>query len=115
MNQKAIKKLGWNEVKDVVFCLHCLSSYPINRSKFLNPKNNNLDEIDCEAVQVSNNGMQYVDNEIYKKMKPKYLLMSIPLNSNKDEAKNYINNLRNYLNSKEMYLSNEGDITLLIW
>lgn len=48
LNQKAIKKLGWNEVKDVVFCLHCLSSYPINRSKFLNPKNNNLDDIkDC--------------------------------------------------------------------
>ena len=48
LGQKAIKKLGWNEVKEVVLCLHCLSSYPINRTKFLNPQNNKLNDIiDC--------------------------------------------------------------------
>lgn len=45
---KTIQKLGWNDVKDVACCLHCLSSYPISRTKFLNPSNNDLDVIkDC--------------------------------------------------------------------
>ena len=48
LDKKHIKKLSWDDVKDVVFCLHCLSSYPINRTKFLNPQNNSLDDIkDC--------------------------------------------------------------------
>ena len=48
LDKKVIKKIGWKEVKDVVSCLHCLNSYQINRVKFLNPKNNNLDDIkDC--------------------------------------------------------------------
>ena len=42
---KAIQKLGWEEVKAVALCLHCLASYPINRTKFLNPQNNNIDVI----------------------------------------------------------------------
>ena len=78
-------------------------------------KNNNLDEIDCEAVQVSNNGMQYVDNEIYKKMKPKYLLMPIPATSKIDKAREYVNNLKSILNAKELYLSCDGDNNLIIW
>lgn len=48
LDKKHIKKLSWDDAKDVVFCLHCLSSYPINRTKFLNPQNNSLDDIkDC--------------------------------------------------------------------
>jgi hypothetical protein len=48
LDPKAINKLGWKEAKDVVLCLHCLSSYPINRTKFLNPQNNSIDDIrDC--------------------------------------------------------------------
>lgn len=40
-----IDKLSWDDVKDVIMCLHCLASYPINRTKFLNPKNNSLKNI----------------------------------------------------------------------
>lgn len=48
LDKKHVKKLSWDDAKDVVFCLHCLSSYPINRTKFLNPQNNSLDDIkDC--------------------------------------------------------------------
>lgn len=48
LDSKVISKLGWKEAKDVVLCLHCLSSYPINRTKFLNPQNNSINDIrDC--------------------------------------------------------------------
>ena len=40
-----IDKLSWNDVKAVVMCLHCLASYPINRTKFLNSSNNSLKDI----------------------------------------------------------------------
>ncbi len=43
-----IDQITAKDVKDVVMCLHCLSSYPINRTKFLNPQNNSLADIrDC--------------------------------------------------------------------
>ena len=29
----------------MISCLHCLSSYPINRTKFLNPQNNQISDI----------------------------------------------------------------------
>ena len=45
LDPKAINKLTWNDAKEVVFCLHCLSSYPINRTKFLNPQNNSINDI----------------------------------------------------------------------
>ena len=48
LSPKAIKNLGWKEVEDVASRLHSLSSYPINRTKFLNPQNNKIDDIrDC--------------------------------------------------------------------
>ena len=40
-----IDHLTWADVKEVVKCLHCLASYPINRTKFLNPSNNSLKDI----------------------------------------------------------------------
>lgn len=43
-----IDNLSWSDVESVVSCLHCLSSYAINRTKFLNPRNNSLQDIrDC--------------------------------------------------------------------
>ena len=48
LSSKAIKKIGWTDVEDVIDCLYSLSSYPINRTKFLNPKNNSINTIrDC--------------------------------------------------------------------
>ena len=48
LDEKSIDKIGWNEVEKVANCLHSLLSYQINKTKFLNPKNNRLDDIiDC--------------------------------------------------------------------
>jgi uncharacterized protein YerC len=41
----AIRILDWDKVKEVTKCLHCLSSYPLNRSKFWDSKNNSLNSI----------------------------------------------------------------------
>ena len=40
-----IDQLSRNDVKEVAECLHCLYSYSINKTKFLNPANNNLHDI----------------------------------------------------------------------
>lgn len=77
-------------------------------------KDNNLDEIDCDAVQISNNGVQFVKDEIYQKMTPQYLFMPIPKNSNQEASMKYIQNLQKLLKSEEIYLSNHGDITVKI-
>ena len=48
LSPKNINQLEWEEAKEVIKCLHCLRSYPINRTKFLNPKNNSINTIrDC--------------------------------------------------------------------
>lgn len=107
-NQSMIIKVN-NMYRSIIF----MGNSANQAGKFF--KDNHLDEIDCDAVQVSNNGAQFIDNEVYQQMKPKYLLMSVPNGSNTDEAKNYISNLKNILNSEEVYLSNEEDKTLVIW
>lgn len=77
-------------------------------------KDNNLDEIDCDAVQICNNGAQFVPDEIYQKMTPKYLFMPVPKNSNQEKAEKYLQNLGKTLNAEEVYASNKGDITVKI-
>ena len=104
-NQSMILKVN-NMYKSVIF----MGDSANQAGNFF--KDNHLDEIVCDAVQVSNNGEQFIDNEVYQQMRPKYLLMSVPNGSNIDEAKNYISNLKNLLKSKEVYLSNEGDKAL---
>ena len=66
----AISKLGWKQVKEVTFCLHCLSSYSINRTKFLNPQNNDLNDIkDCwyqllHTGKIDTSKIKYVTNKL---------------------------------------------------
>lgn len=45
LSPQNINSLDWGKAKKVISCLHCLSSYPINRTKFLNPKNNQISDI----------------------------------------------------------------------
>ena len=45
LSPQNINSLDWGKAKKVISCLHCLSSYPINRTKFLNPKNNQFSDI----------------------------------------------------------------------
>jgi hypothetical protein len=40
-----INDLNWEDIKEITKCLHCYSSYPLNRTKFLNPQNNTLENI----------------------------------------------------------------------
>lgn len=40
-----IKNINWNDISEVVKCFHCYSSYPLNRTKFLNPANNSIEII----------------------------------------------------------------------
>ncbi len=42
---ESIKKLNWDELQEVVDCLNCMNSYAINKTRFLNPKNNDLRDI----------------------------------------------------------------------
>lgn len=80
-------------------------------------KDNNLDEIACDAVQIPNNGAS-IDNEIYQKMMPMYLFMPIPQKSDNEgieKAKNLENHLKNSLKIKESYVGSAGDVTVKIW
>lgn len=45
LSPRNINNLDWGKAKKVISCLHCLSSYPINRTKFLNPQNNQISDI----------------------------------------------------------------------
>ena len=43
--KERIDDLTRDEVKDVVHCMNCMTSHPLNRHRFLNPANNELDAI----------------------------------------------------------------------
>ena len=40
-----INRINWRDVKMVVDCLHCYTSYPLNRTRFLNKANNSIKTI----------------------------------------------------------------------
>ncbi len=69
-------------------------------------KDNNLDEIDCDAVQISNT--EQVEDEIYQKMTPKYLFAT-------GKQKTYLEHLKQLLKPTEVYISNGEDMTVKIW
>lgn len=80
-------------------------------------KDNNLDEIACDAVQIPNNDAS-IDDEIYQKMLPTYLFMPIPQKSDNEgieKAKNLENHLKNSLKIKQSYVGSAGDVTVKIW
>ena len=70
LSPSAIQKMGWDEAKKVIYCLHCLNSYPINRTKFLNPQNNNIDDIkDCwqrllHTGKIDSDKIKYVTDKL---------------------------------------------------
>ncbi len=78
-------------------------------------KDNNLDEIDCDAVQISNNQAQMVSDEIYEKMTPAYIFMPVSKNSDKASSQTYLERLKNLLKVKEAYMNPDEDITVKIW
>ena len=106
-NQSMVIKVN-NTYKSIIFMGDIAD---IAAEKF---KDNNLDEIDCDAVQISNNDDQFVNDEVYQKMTPKYLFITIPENSDKEHARSYIETLKNKLNCENYYDSALGDVTVTI-
>ena len=45
LSKKNIEELDAKKIKQVADCLHCLNSMPIQKHKFINPKNNNIQTI----------------------------------------------------------------------
>lgn len=108
LNQSMVIKVN-NTYKSMIFMGNIANEAA---QKF---KDNNLDEIQCDAVQISNNHQQNVDYEIYQKMEPQYVFMPTPQNSDKTADNQYRKNLKNTLNPKEIYASEDTDITTKIW
>ena len=78
-------------------------------------RENNMDEIDCDAVQISNNEQQNISDEIYQKMTPDYLFMSAPKNGEQEEAKKYLEKVKQKVKAKQTYLSSNEPVTIKIW
>lgn len=78
-------------------------------------RENNMDEIDCDAVQISNNEQQNISDEIYQKMTPDYLFMSVPKNGEQEEAKKYLEKIKQKVKAKQTYLSSNEPVTIKIW
>ena len=70
LSPDSIKKIGWNEARKVTDCLHCLLSYQINKSKFLNPQNNRIEDIrECwykllHTGKIDYEKIKYVTNKL---------------------------------------------------
>ena len=100
-NQSMVIKVN-NTYKSIIFMGNIANQAA---QKF---KDNNLDEIDCDAVQISNNGAQHVNNEIYKKMTPEYLFMPA-------SNKNYVDELKNILELEESNIFEGKNTEIKIW
>ena len=107
-NQGLIVKIN-NTYKSMIFMGNMASE---GAKKF---KDNHLDEIDCDAVQVSNRTDDLVKEEIYQKMSPQYLFMSVPKDTDKTVAERYLQNLKQATNAQETYVSETEGRTVKIW
>lgn len=108
-NQSVIIKVS-NMFKSVLF----LSDLNTNlESDFVN---HNLDEIECDVVQISNHGNSGVSKFTYEKIKPKVCLW--PVSENMWNTEKNIEETRKILeelNIEENYIAKDGDITIKIW
>lgn len=102
-NQSMIIKVN-NTYKSMIFMGNIAQD---GADKF---KDNNLDEIDCDAVALSINGAENVSNEIYSKMSPEYIFMP------KKDVNNYAQNLAQELKVQNVVVNtNDEDVTINIW
>ncbi len=106
-NQSMVIKVD-NTYKSIIF----MGNIANDAAKYF--KDHNLDQIDCDAVQISNNNVQKVNDEIYKMMTPQYLFISTSENT-RNSANIYVQRLKELLKSKEIFVSGAGDHTIKIW
>lgn len=55
LSKSNIDKLIYKDIEKIVDCLHCMNSLPLNKSRFLNPKNNSLDIIKTQWKNLLHN------------------------------------------------------------
>ena len=87
--------------------------------------NNNLDEIECDAIQMAHHGQAGVREFVYQKINPKICFWPTPewlWNNNKGEGFNTAEyktvEVRKWIENlgvEENYIAKDGDITVKIW
>ncbi len=60
LSLKNIDKLKRSQLYDITKCFHCMNSMAINRTKFLNPKNNNLSQIKVKWKNLLHNNSEEI-------------------------------------------------------
>ena len=78
-------------------------------------KDDNLDLIDCDAVQISNNGKQNISDDFYQLMTPKYLFMNVTNLENASVQNQYLQHLKELLGAEQTFNSLDGDVNIRIW
>ncbi len=107
-NQSMILKIS-NTYKSMIF-MGNVASEAVEHFKI-----DNVDEIHCDAVQVSNNQQQMIAEEVYQKMRPDYLFMPVAKKGDREKANRYLETIKELVGAKASYLSCDGDITIKIW
>jgi hypothetical protein len=63
LDKNKISGLSRNDLEDIVFALHTMNSHALNRHRFLNPQNNDLEDIK-EAFQILLHGNQVIEERM---------------------------------------------------
>lgn len=70
LSPQSIDKIKKKDIKEVVYCLHCMTSMPIIRAKFLNSDNNSTDSIkECwqkllQPGKIDSSRIEYVNKNL---------------------------------------------------
>lgn len=94
-NQNVILKLD-NTFKNMIF----LGNTGMEKGHYF--RENNQDQFKCDSIQMSTNGLETANPEIFEKIKPKYVMISG-------------DTVPEYIQSENMYTKANGEITLEIW
>lgn len=94
-NQNVILKLD-NTFKNMIF----LGNTGMEKGHYF--RENNQDQFKCEGIQMSTNGLETANPEIFEEIKPKYVMISG-------------DTIPEYIQSENMYTKVNGEITLEIW
>lgn len=94
-DQTVILKLD-NTFKNMIF----LGNTGMEKGHYF--KENNQDQFNCDSVQISTNGEETANPEIFEKINPKYVMVSG-------------DTVPKYIQAENMYTKSNGEFTLEIW
>ena len=78
-------------------------------------RDNNRDVWNCDAVQVSFNQEQNVEDEIYQEMTPEYIFIPTSKNTEQVEIEDYSQKLKELLNVPEVQDASKSENVIEIW